>query len=870
MGISLVHHLNNPVILQFNGGINPMGEYNDSITYVTGDSVSYMGSSYVAIQTTNGNNPHDYTYWQLLSLKGDGGTAGGTTGQALVKNSDTNFDNKWVTIDKDYVGLDQVDNTSDINKPISTATQEVLDLKVDKIAGKVLSSNDYTNEEKASLLTALQEEVDPIWNREKSNYSLISHNHTGVYQPVGSYALLSEVWKINGNTVGAKKTIGNLDNFDFGILTNNLERVTVLANGNVGIGTANPLLKLHIEGSGTRVANYIRNLSSSGYSELVFDNDTQYDTYPQGSFVFGYGGTGTGANANAAYFWQRRNAQIMFGTGNVERMRIDGVGNVGIGTTNPGVNLEIDSDANTFGYGDGIRIYGHQNSASYRSVIGFYRSRGTKAIPAATQVNDVIGSFSFFGRDASSYKTTATIRSVQSGAFGGVGNGNLEFWTADGTTESSKMTILGNGNVGIGTTNPSQKLQVDGNVIIRGLGAFIGTQTTDNNYSTYISLSSTVGATPTNPVWSFRREGYTNDFDIASYDGTVETPRLKILKNGNVGIGTTTPAYKLDILGTTPYAFRLKGSDGGGLILGSYNADWGGFWASSVTPSGTNFAIIASTYGTLFNAPSGSYVGFGIDGTRVMTINSAGNVGIGTTNPTNRLDVSGNAYISGYLVIGGSIGAQYIGLYGYINSDVSIDSYTGKSLLLQTRSGGNIGIGTTNPSYLLDVVKSSSSGSINVLPTINVNNVLAAQGDGSSTFNFSAFQFGAGNGAVKGLFLASYNSDTNYGNEVQFRTVTNHNMSFWTNSARRMTILNSGNVGIDTTSPSEKLDVNGTVKATGYKAGTETGITTTQTVVSDVRDNSGQMQKKTRLLTFTNGLLTAQGAESDWTNTTDI
>jgi len=64
--------------------------------------------------------------------------------------------------------------------------------------------------------------------------------------------------------------------------------------------------------------------------------------------------------------------------------------------------------------------------------------------------------------------------------------------------------------------------------------------------------------------------------------------------------------------------------------------------------------------------------------------------------------------------------------------------------------------------------------------------------------------------------------------------------------------------------------VSGNVKATGYKTGTETGITTTQTVVSDVRDNAGQMQKKTRLLTFTNGLLTAQGAESDWTDTTDI
>jgi hypothetical protein len=85
-----------------------------------------------------------------------------------------------------------------------------------------------------------------------------------------------------------------------------------------------------------------------------------------------------------------------------------------------------------------------------------------------------------------------------------------------------------------------------------------------------------------------------------------------------------------------------------------------------------------------------------------------------------------------------------------------------------------------------------------------------------------------------------------------------------------LTIKNTGEVGIETATPTEKLDVNGNIKATGYKTGTETGQTTTQTVVSDTRMSSGQLQKKTRLLTFTNGLLTAQGAESDWTNTTDI
>lgn len=49
------------------------------------------------------------------------------------------------------IGLDQVNNTSDMNKPISTATQAALDGKVDKVVGKQLSTNDYSAEEKSTV-----------------------------------------------------------------------------------------------------------------------------------------------------------------------------------------------------------------------------------------------------------------------------------------------------------------------------------------------------------------------------------------------------------------------------------------------------------------------------------------------------------------------------------------------------------------------------------------------------------------------------------------------------------------------------------------------------------------------------------------------
>lgn len=114
---TIVKLLGNPVNLNFTGGITPKGAYAAGTTYATGESVSYNGSSYVAIQETTGNLPTNNTYWQVLAVKGDAGATGspgadgadgtngvngvgvatgGTTGQILAKASSTDFDTKWV------------------------------------------------------------------------------------------------------------------------------------------------------------------------------------------------------------------------------------------------------------------------------------------------------------------------------------------------------------------------------------------------------------------------------------------------------------------------------------------------------------------------------------------------------------------------------------------------------------------------------------------------------------------------------------------------------------------------------------------------------------------------------------------------------
>lgn len=66
-------------------------------------------------------------------------------------NSESSYRTGDINITKDNIGLSNVDNTSDVNKPVSTAQQAALDKKVDKVAGKGLSTNDYTTDEKNKL-----------------------------------------------------------------------------------------------------------------------------------------------------------------------------------------------------------------------------------------------------------------------------------------------------------------------------------------------------------------------------------------------------------------------------------------------------------------------------------------------------------------------------------------------------------------------------------------------------------------------------------------------------------------------------------------------------------------------------------------------
>jgi hypothetical protein len=91
MGVQIVKLLGSAVEIAVN--LNPRGEYDNATAYATGDSVSYQGSSYVALGSTTGNLPTNTSFWQLLAEKGDTGATGaagatGATGAAGADGAD--------------------------------------------------------------------------------------------------------------------------------------------------------------------------------------------------------------------------------------------------------------------------------------------------------------------------------------------------------------------------------------------------------------------------------------------------------------------------------------------------------------------------------------------------------------------------------------------------------------------------------------------------------------------------------------------------------------------------------------------------------------------------------------------------------------
>ena len=301
-----------------------------------------------------------------------------------------------------------------------------------------------------------------------------------------------------------------------------------------------------------------------------------------------------------------------------ERMRITSTGNMGIGTTSPTQTLHVRNG--------NMRISQDGNNAIYQSFsygaavashfIG-YRTEGTEASPTYPTADQALVNFQ--GRNGISSVTFAgmSIYTSENQSAAAMGDHIRFYTTPNGTTSSTeKMRILNNGNVGIGTASPLKKFHVsttgvDG-IITEAAEPILVLKETDGNANENWWMNVATGNLELKTV---------NDA-LSSWSSALFT----IKQDGNVGIGTTNPSAKLTVAGVANF-------DTERITLGA---------ATGATNERMNITYDAGVATYRINGLSGVHVSLGSGGTNdVLFLKNNGNVGIGCTNPTANLHVTG-------------------------------------------------------------------------------------------------------------------------------------------------------------------------------------------------------------------------------------
>ncbi|MEA4956858.1 hypothetical protein SDC9_07403 [bioreactor metagenome] len=148
--------------------------------------------------------------------------------------------NTNITLTKSDIGLGNVDNTSDTNKPISTSTQTALNNKVDKITGKQLSTEDYTTIEKNKLNTVAsgaEVNIQADWNQTNSTQDDYIKNKPTIPTEETANTILTKLLTVDGAGSGLDADLLDGNNSNYFATASSVSSIPVIYTGSFTISS---------------------------------------------------------------------------------------------------------------------------------------------------------------------------------------------------------------------------------------------------------------------------------------------------------------------------------------------------------------------------------------------------------------------------------------------------------------------------------------------------------------------------------------------------------------------------------------------------------------------------------------------------------